>query len=70
MVNQMVLSSEIEWIGYEQRNRMLQVEFIEGQTYQYQDVPETVYLSFLRADSHCNFLNDHIKGRYNFRRVR
>lgn len=70
MVNQMVLSSEIEWIGYEQRNHMLQVEFIEGQTYQYQNVPETVYLNFLQADSHCNFLNEQIKGRYNFRRIR
>lgn len=70
MINQMVLSSEIEWIGYEHKNRMLQVEFIEGQTYQYQNVPETVYEDFLNADSHCRFLDSEIKGRYPYRRIR
>ena len=66
----MVLSSEIEWIGYETRKQMLQVEFIEGQTYQYQNVPETVYREFLNADSHCNFLNEEVKGHYSYRRIR
>ena len=70
VVNQMVLSSEIEWIGYEHKNRMLQVEFIEGQTYQYQNVPETVYEEFLGADSHCGYFDLQIKGRYAYRRIR
>ncbi len=70
MVNQMVLSTEIEWIGYEKKNQMLQVEFIVGGTYQYQDVPEPVYQDFLTAPSHGQFFDARIKGQYSYRKVR
>ena len=70
MVNQMVLSTEIEWIGYEEKKSMLQVEFIAGGTYQYDSVPEDVYLDFLNSPSHGQFFETKIKGRYSYRRVR
>lgn len=70
MVNQMVLSTEIEWIGYEQKNQMLQVEFIAGSVYQYQNVPEMVYKSFLDAPSHTSFFDKHIKSAFPYRKVR
>ena len=70
MINQMVLSTEIEWIGYEGKRRMLQVEFIDGEIYQYDGVPEEVYQTFLSAPSYCGFLDEHIKGKYPYRRVR
>lgn len=70
MVNQMVLSTEIEWIGYEEKKSMLQVEFIAGGVYQYEGVPEDVYLDFLNSPSHGQFFETNIKGRYSYRRVR
>ena len=70
MINQMVLSTEIEWIGYEQKRNMLQVEFIEGGTYQYDNVPSVVYEDFLNAPSHGRFFETEIKGHYPFRKVR
>ena len=70
MVNQMVLSTEIEWIGYEKKKFMLQVEFIEGGIYQYESVPEPIYHNFLRADSHCRYFEENIKGKYAYRKVR
>ncbi len=70
MVNQMVLSTEIEWIGYEEKKNMLQVEFIAGGVYQYDGVPEEVYLDFLNSPSHGQFFETNIKGRYSYRRVR
>ena len=70
MINQMVLSSEIEWIGYEQKRSMLQVEFIAGGTYQYDNVPERIYKDFLGADSHGIFFESNIKGRYSYRKIR
>lgn len=70
MINQMVLSSEIEWIGYEDKRSMLQVEFIVGSIYQYDEVPETVYHDFLNAPSHGRFFEQEIKGHYPYRRVR
>ena len=70
MVNQMVLSSEIEWIGYEQKRHMLQVEFIAGSIYQYDNVPQSVYQEFLDAPSHGRYFESQIKGRYSYRKVR
>ena len=70
MVNQMVLSTEIEWIGYEQKNQMLQVEFIEGSVYQYHQVPETVYDEFLAAPSHGKYFEQSVKGQYEYRKIR
>lgn len=70
MINQMVLSREIEWIGYESKRRMLQVEFIAGGIYQYDNVPEGIYNEFLTADSHGRYFESQIKGRYSFRKIR
>lgn len=70
MVNHMVLSTEIEWIGYEQDRQMLQVEFISGGIYQYQNVSEATFRSFLNAPSHGKYFESSIKGKYSFRKVR
>ena len=70
MINNMVLSSEIEWIGYESKRNMLQVELIVGGTYQYDNVSPLVYQSFLNAPSHGRFFETEIKGQYSFRKVR
>ncbi len=70
MINQMVLSTEIEWIGYEHKRSMLQVEFIAGSVYQYDNVPERIYENFLTAPSHGRFFETQIKGRYSYRKVR
>lgn len=70
MINQMVLSTEIEWIGYEEKRRMLQVEFLSGSIYQYDDVTREVYRDFLEAPSHGRFFETRIKGRYPYRKVR
>ena len=70
MVNQMVLSKEIEWIGYEHKNRMLQVEFIAGGIYQYENVPPQIYDEFLSADSHGRFFETKIKSAYPYRKIR
>ena len=70
MINNMVLSTEIEWIGYEAKRNMLQVEFIVGGTYQYENVPSRIYKDFLSAPSHGRFFETEIKGRYSFRKVR
>jgi len=70
MVNQMVLSREIEWIGYEEKSGMLQVEFIAGGIYQYDKVPQKVYEEFLNADSHGCYFEEHIKGKFSYKKIR
>ncbi len=70
MINNMVLSREIEWIGYEHSRSMLQVEFIAGGIYQYNDVPEAVYLDFLTAPSHGRFFESKVKGKFHHRKIK
>lgn len=70
MINQMVISSEIEWIGYERKKSMLQVEFIAGSVYQYESVPETIFTEFLEAPSHGQYFESRIKGHYTYRKIR
>ena len=70
MVNNMVLSRDIEWIGYEHKRSMLQVEFIAGPIYQYENVPEVVYQEFLTAPSYGRFFESNIKNKYQTRKVR
>ena len=70
MINNMVLSREIEWIGYEHKRNMLQVEFIVGAIYQYDNVPEMVYQEFLTAPSHGRYFESNIKNKYQVRKIR
>ncbi len=57
-------------IGYEHKRNMLQVEFIVGSIYQYENVPETVYQEFLTAPSHGRFFESNIRNKYQVRKVR
>ena len=70
MVNNMVLSREIEWIGYDDKRNMLQVEFIAGGIYQYDQVPQKIYQDFLNAPSYGQYFESQIKGHYIHRKVR
>ncbi len=70
MINQMVVSRDIEWIGYERKRNMLQVEFIAGQIYQYENVPELVYEDFLVAQSYGKFFESNIRNKYQTKKVR
>lgn len=51
--------SRIEW-----SSGVLSIWFKAGKRYDYPGVPEHVYLAFLRARSHGEFFNEHIKDRY------
>jgi len=47
----------------------LEVEFQNGNVYQYFDVPEAVYQEFRQAPSRGQFLNTNIKGVYRYARM-
>jgi len=60
-------SSNVEAIGYDSATRELHVRFAKsGETYVYYEVEEWVFEDFKRADSKGIFLNNNIKGKYNF----
>ncbi|WP_339865070.1 KTSC domain-containing protein [Paremcibacter congregatus] len=66
---QPVNSSNVASVGYDTDSATLQVEFLNGGIYQYFDVPQTVYLALVNADSVGKYLATHIKGHYRYSKV-
>jgi hypothetical protein len=59
-----VSSSAIEAIGYDAASRRLTIRFVEGHSYDFYGVPESVYQELLNAPSKGGYYNDHIRDRY------
>jgi XTP/dITP diphosphohydrolase len=64
-----VESSDIVSIGYDEKTRLLEVEFHGDRIYQYRDVEPDMYHHFMKADSHGLFFNTSINGRYRYKRI-
>lgn len=63
-------SSNISSIGYDPDSQILEVEFHSGSIYQYEGVPQHEHSALMNANSHGQYLNEHIKGVYPYRQVR
>ena len=61
MNRQSVESSNLASIGYDEANKILEVEFKHGGVYQYFDVPENVYEELMNASSHGQYFDSNIK---------
>jgi hypothetical protein len=61
-----VQSSNIISIGHDGTN--LYVNYKSG-TYKYENVDKSVYESLLSSDSKGRFMNENIKGKYNYSRI-
>ncbi len=62
-------STNIEAIGSEVGNPDLYVRFNSGSEYVYNDVPAETIQEFIDADSKGKFLNDRIKGIFDYRKI-
>lgn len=65
MERQSVVSSNIESIGYDKENEVMQVEFKYGAIYNYFDVPEKTFKDLINAESVGNAFSK-IKYRYRY----
>ena len=65
-----VSSTDVASIGYDPVSRTLEVEFRSGGLYDYLDVPENSFHQLMNAPSKGRFLNDHVKPRFRFRKLR
>lgn len=70
MERKQVSSSRIRSVGYDPAARTLQVEFNNGDVFDYQPVPEDVYRRMMSATSIASFFEDRIEEEYSGRRVR
>lgn len=67
---QYVDSSNIEAIGYDSSTQELHVRFLKsGETYVYYGVEDWRFQEMLQADRKGIYLNENIKGRYQFAKL-
>jgi len=65
-----VRSSAMRSAGYNQEQRVLEIEFTNGDVYRYFDVPAEVYRGLLAAESHGRYFHQHVRGKtYRYRRI-
>ena len=57
-------------VGYDPKERLLEIEFKEGRLYQYFDVAPEIYERFTRADSYGEYFYAHITKHYRYKRVK
>lgn len=62
-------SSNISRFRYDESNRILTVEFKNGGTYDYYDVPPIVFEQMKSAPSKGQFLAQQVKGNYRYART-
>ena len=65
-----VQSSALASIGYSKRLHILEIEFVNGAIYRYDDIPPSVYRDLMSADSKARYYDTNIKGNYRSVRVR
>jgi hypothetical protein len=64
-----VTSSNIDSIGYDPDSQTLEIEFKNGSTYQYFDIPELIHTELINSDSIGGYLATNIKGVYRYSKV-
>jgi hypothetical protein len=69
MERKRVNSSKICAVGYDEKSQVLEIEFSNGQVYQYVKVYPEVYRRFMAAPNPTSFYDDKIAEEYTGRRV-
>ncbi len=64
-----VQSRAIASVGYDTAGNVLEIEFVEGDVYQYFLVPPSVHRELMASDSLGNFFRLHVRDRYDYRRL-
>lgn len=65
MKREPVESSVVASIGYDAKHRILEIEFhYNNAVYQYEDVPQRVYMEFMESDSKGKYFNQQIRKDY------
>lgn len=56
-----VNSSSIASVGYLPEKRLMEVEFVTGRLYAYEEVPEPVFRGLLEAESVGRYFSTHVR---------
>ncbi len=70
MERKKVSSSSIRSVGYDERNRVLEVEFNDGRITQYSGVSAEVHRRLVSAPSIVSYFRDNVEESFTAKRVR
>lgn len=62
-------SSQVKAIRYFDDSKTLEIDFVSNKTYQYSDVPETVYDAAIVSESIGKYINIHVKPHYAYKQI-
>ena len=62
-------SSVVAAMSYDHATRVLTIRYVSGLVYKYKDVPEEVFTAMKASGSKGIFLNQEIKGKYQFEKM-
>lgn len=62
-------SSQVKRIQYNDQTKVMRITFKSGATFDYADVPESVWEAAKEADSIGSFVSTNIKGTYTYTKV-
>ena len=62
-------SEMLQYVGYDAKQKILEVVFNSGDRYQYLEVPASVYEELMSADSVGQYMRKHIIDHYDYRRM-
>ena len=65
-----ISASNIRSVGYDARNRVLEIEFSDGGISQYSGVSEEVHRRLMNAPSPSSYFHDNIEENFTPKRVR
>lgn len=69
MDRQLVASTNLASIGYDEPSETLEVEFSNGTVYQYYNIGAALFEQLMQATSKGQFLNAYIRNAYPYSRV-
>lgn len=69
IIRNIVASSNINSIAYDEKQSILEVEFRNGSIYQYYDVPSEIYERMLASSSVGSFLSSTVKGFFRYSKI-
>ena len=64
-----VESEMLRKVGYDPDSETLWVIFNSGETYHYLNVPPSEYKRLMEAESHGQYMHQHIIGKYDYERI-
>lgn len=67
---QPVESTAVATVGYSRKLHALEIEFVNGAIYRYEEVPIVVYRDLLAAESKARYYDQNVRGQYHCLRVK